>query len=218
MKWTIIAGEGVRYRCQRRRVRSQVTPSGHVLWRDGSSAWAPVRRRTEEYAASWNGPKSPFPLPFLCSAAVRLRWIFLPNLLSGLEWDMIIHIICPVSDSFAAVTAPAWQQPKIQHLLNSGPGNWLCSPPKLWDLLRRFTDVLPSGCLGAVKDGHLGSHAGGALSKKLLKTKFWISLRTVLKCKICALKSPKTNRKKSQLKTPKWLKVLMGTVLSLNLK
>lgn len=61
MTWTIIAGEGARYRGQRRRVWSWVTPFGHVLWRDGSSvAWAPFRQSTEEYRAVWNGPKALF--------------------------------------------------------------------------------------------------------------------------------------------------------------
>jgi len=41
---------------------------------------------------------------------------------------------------------------------------------------------LPSGCLTAVKDRHLGRHTVRELSKKLLKIKFCISLRIVLKC------------------------------------
>lgn len=103
---------------------------------------------------------------------------------------IIIHIICPVSDSFAAVTAAAWQQLKVQHLLNggSGPGNHGYVPSQNRELLRRSLAGLPSGSLRAVKDSHLGRHAVRALCKKFLKTEFWISLKIVPKCKICASK------------------------------
>lgn len=176
MTWTIIAGEGARYRGQRRRVWSWVTPFGRVLWRDGSSvAWAPFRQSTEEYRAVWNGPKALFHFSVLLLCASEDSCQILLSFLVGREKPgIIIHIICPVSDSFAAVTAAAWQQLKVQHLLNggSGPGNHSYVPSQNRELLRRSLAVLPSGCLRAVKDSHLGRHTVRHYAKNFLKQNF----------------------------------------------
>lgn len=78
MIWTIVAGEGVRYRGQRCRVWSQVTPVGHGLQRNGSSvAWELITQRTEESRAVWNGPKALFFFHFSLLSTFYLWWTFL---------------------------------------------------------------------------------------------------------------------------------------------
>lgn len=152
---TIIAGEGARYRGQRCRVWSQVTPVGHGLRRDGSSvAWELVRQSTEESRAVWNGPKALFFFHFSalllfasdeCSCQILLAfWLV------GKNWEKLL------------LSAALFQRAlllKVQQSLEWRFRPWelfLYSPPKLWKLLRRSPAVLSCGFLRAVKDSHLG--------------------------------------------------------------
>lgn len=95
MIWTIVAGEGVRYRGQRCRVWSQVTPVGHGFQRNGSSiAQELITQSTEESRAVWNGPKALFffhlSALLLSTSDERSCHIVLAFWLVGRNWEKLL--------------------------------------------------------------------------------------------------------------------------------
>lgn len=114
MKWTIIAGEGVRYRGQGCRVWSWVTPSVHVLQRGVVAlllgSWLDEALKTTQMFKISPMPFSSSISLLLCASECFCQ-ILLSFLVGEEKRGIIIHITYPVSDSFA-VAAVAWQQLK----------------------------------------------------------------------------------------------------------